>query len=132
MSLLSLEELQKLYSRGYYLYQTGNFPRALEIFQELLTVDPTYPPYVQAWAASLQASGDYPRAIVSWSTLIHLRPTHLLSYLHLAECLLSMKATEQALQVLQKAKEWFSTPPKSTDLPIQNRIALLEARWRPL
>lgn len=132
MSLLSLEELEKLYSRGYYLYQTGNFCRALEIFQELLTVDPTYPPYVHAWAASLQASGDYTRAVISWSTLIHIKPNHLLAYLHLAECLLSMKAIEQALHVLEKAKQWFTNPPTSTDLPIQNRITFLEARWRSL
>lgn len=132
MNNLSLEELEKLYSRGYYLYKTGNFIKALEIFQELITIDPMYTPYVQAWAASLQANQEYQRAIYSWSTLIHLKPTYLFAYLHLAECLISMEAIQQALEVLQSAKTLLSDPCSPNDVHLQSQIALLESRWSAL
>ncbi|MGL4348570.1 MAG: tetratricopeptide repeat protein [Chlamydiales bacterium] len=129
MNLFSIEELENLYSRGYYLYKTENYPKAIEIFQELITIDPTYPPYLQAWAASLQASGDYHRAIYSWSSLIHITPTCLFAYLHLAECLISLEAIQQALGVLKSAKQLFSEPSNANDLYLQNQITLLETRW---
>lgn len=132
MNNLSFEEVEKLYSQGYYLYKTGNFIKALEIFQELITIDPTYPPYLQAWAASLQANQEYQRAIYSWSTLIHLKPTYLFPYLHLAECLIAIEAIQQALEVLQSAKTLFSDPCSANDVHLQNHIALLESRWSSL
>lgn len=125
-----MEELEKLYSRGYYLYETGNFPAAIEVFQGLITIDPNYLPYLQGLAASLQMNQEYYRAIHCWSMLIGFNSTELSAYIHLAESLLSMQATDLALQVLQKAKELISESQSSIKLELQDRITLLENCWR--
>lgn len=131
-NLYSIEELEKLYSRGYYLYETGNFPKAVEMFQELITIDPTYPPYLQGFAASLQMNQEYHRAVYGWSMLIHLDPIPLLPYVHLAESLISMQAIKQALQVLQTASGLISDPCNANDTHLHSQIALLETRWSAL
>lgn len=123
-------ELEKLYSRGYYLYETGNFPGAIEVFQGLITIDPSYIPYLQGLAASLQMNQEYYRAVHCWTMLINRNPTGFSAYVHLAESLLSLQATSWALQVLQKAKELISECPGRVDIEVQNRIALLETCWR--
>lgn len=125
-----MEELEKLYSRGYYLYETGNFPGAIEVFQGLLTIDPSYAPYLQGLAASLQMNQEYYRAVHCWSMLINVNPTGFSAYVHLAESLLSLQATGRALQVLQKAKELISKSRGGVDTEVQDRIALLETCWR--
>lgn len=125
-----MEELEKLYSRGYYLYETGNFPGAVEVFQGLITIDPHYLPYLQGLAASLQMNQEYYRAVHCWSMLIDLHPTAMSAYVHLAESLISMQATGQALQVLRKAKELISHSPNSRDPHLCDQIALLETCWR--
>lgn len=125
-----MEELEKLYSRGYYLYETGNFPGAIEVFQGLITIDPNYLPYLQGLAASLQMNQEYYRAIHCWSMVINLNPTELNAYVHLAESLLSIQATGLALQVLQKAKELSSQSPEGVELELRDRMALLESCWR--
>ena len=127
--IYSTGELKVLYSRGYYLYETGNFLRAIEMFQELITIDPLYFPYWQGFSASLQMNRQYHRAIHGWSVFIHLEPNRLLPYLHLAECLISMHAIAHALQVLQSAKRLAWNSNNLEDIKLRNQITLLETRW---
>lgn len=127
--IYSALELKALYSRGYYLYETGNFPQAIATFQELITIDPMHFAYWQGFSASLQMNREYHRAIYSWSVLIRLKPNYLLAYVHLASCLISIEATAHALQVLQTAKGLVWDPKNPDEVELRNQITLLENRW---
>ncbi len=72
---------------------------------------------------------EYYRSIHCWSMLIDLVPTHLSCYLHLAECLISIQAIGQALQILQKAKELMANSPSTNDISLYHQIAFLEECW---
>lgn len=128
--IYSTLELKTLYSQAYYLYETGNFLRAIEMFQELITIDPMYFPNWLGFSASLQMNREYHRSIHGWSVLISLDPSRLLPYVHLAECFISMQATGRALQVLQIAKGLAWNPNHPDDVKLRNQIILLETRWK--
>ena len=86
------------------LYNNGCLQIAKDIFYELILTDSFKWEFWYSIAAIYQLEKNYNEAILSYKRAAILNPDDAKIYFHLAECLLSINDTKNALSILDMAK----------------------------
>lgn len=102
-------QFERIYAKGYQLFNIGKFDEAEPIFGALIVSNPLEPKYVFAYAASAHMQKKYEKAAEYYMKLSLLTPDDPVPYYHASDCYIQLKDDLSALAALKltinKAKD---------------------------
>ncbi len=120
---LSAQGADYFYSHGFALYNGGNVPEALEVFEVLSAQRPLESRNWVAFASSLQELKEYERALRGWAMAAILDDSNAYPHFYAAQCHLSLGQKEEANTALSAAAKRAATE------ELQDKIKLLKEQW---
>lgn len=94
-----------LYSISYAHYEQGNYPKAISLFSQLVTEDPSEERFWRGLASARQMAGLYEEATYAWGFAAVLANNDPLPHFHAAECLITVGKNGDAKRALEMADE---------------------------
>jgi type III secretion system low calcium response chaperone LcrH/SycD len=92
-----------LHAEAFRLYEQGKYSDASALFTQLVLIDPFSFAYWQGLASAKQLCRDYEAALQAWSLAVLLETQDPSAYFHVAECLMYLEQSQEALQALEAA-----------------------------
>lgn len=98
---ISAEDISKLYSLGYSFFETGNYPKAVEIFQTIATLCPFYAEAILCLGLSLYKVKDFDASKKAFETYSLLKPSCYEGPLYMAYLEIEKENLENAVLLLE-------------------------------
>jgi type III secretion system low calcium response chaperone LcrH/SycD len=120
---MTFEEAESIYEFASDLYEAGHYQKASPLFQTVATFCPLEYKNWFGLASSLQMEARYEEALTAWTMTACLCEKDASPYLHVAECYLSLKKREEALNAL-----YLALPISCSEMTkkIEGMISLIE------
>jgi tetratricopeptide (TPR) repeat protein len=115
--------IDEMYTQAFYLYQNGQWEKAINQFQCLVFHRPLEPIYWEGLASSYFRRKDYALAIKTFAMVSILAPKNGQAHLFAAESYFSLGKAQEGLKALQQAKKLCK------EKNILFRIDILEKNW---
>ncbi|MCY0389765.1 tetratricopeptide repeat protein [Robbsia sp. Bb-Pol-6] len=93
---------EQRYARGFRAFRQGHYRQALGLFTRLLLGEPLNPRYLMASGACLQRLHRYEDALRPYCLCAAFSPTDLLCQLYIAQCLMALGKSAQAVEALRR------------------------------
>ena len=126
-SSFSKQSLEGLYFFAYHFYINGKYKEAVTIFHLLTNSDPCNHKFCMGYAASLQLSGQYEKALDVYSMAIVVDSRNPYPHFYAAECYVALGNYKEALKACLTAKRYISN--KKGYQSLEQKIQLMQDAW---
>lgn len=121
---LSADEQESVYAAAFGNYELGNYSEASSLFTALALASPFEESHWRGLASSRQMEEKYQEALQAWSMVALLAEHDPLPHFHAAECLITLRNTEDAMKALNCAETRIFEK-----TPLASKIAVLKATY---